>query len=62
VAKRFALALLLVAAALAGFFSVPQTQATDWCAECAATADCYACCRCDGGSHQTCIRILCVAP
>jgi hypothetical protein len=55
--KKLLLAAALIAAAVA---SVPaKTEATDWCATCAASGftHCYSCCRCDGGTSSYCINI-----
>lgn len=32
------------------------TQLIDWCAECAASGDCWSCCRCGGGTPNACVR------
>lgn len=37
-----------------GLTAKPDTQGTFWCNNCAQTNDCYACCKCDGGSTAAC--------
>lgn len=54
--KKLLFATLLVAAALA---SAPaKVQADVWCNSCDASGgtDCFACCKCDGGTTSACIR------
>jgi len=55
--KKLLFATLLVAAALA---SAPaKVQASNvWCNSCDASGgtDCFACCKCDGGTTSACIR------
>lgn len=52
--KKLLFAAVLIVAALA---SAPSTvQAVDWCPTCFSSGDCFACCRCDGGTVSQCLR------
>ena len=51
--RRVFLALLACAALVV---IVPgQAMAGPWCNQCDATGDCFACCKCDGGTARQCI-------
>lgn len=53
--KKLLFALALIAAAI---LSTPRTTlAVNWCNLCDQTGDCFACCRCDGGSTGFCAQI-----
>jgi hypothetical protein len=55
--KLFLLAAVLTTLAIA---SSPKTASASMpCNECAATGDCIACCRCDGGTLAYCARYAC---
>ena len=49
-------AAVLVVAAIA---STPNTASAHhhWCDECDATGDCFACCKCGGGTTYYCIEL-----
>jgi len=44
--KKLLFAVALVATTIAA--TAKTASAVDWCAQCDATGDCFACCRCDG--------------
>ena len=53
---------LVIAAALlaAAFTFKPRTvEAIDWCRDCDAAGECFACCRCAGGTTYYCAAIAC---
>jgi hypothetical protein len=51
---------LLLAAALTGAAILsmpPKASATDFCASCAQTGECFPCCRCDGTGPAQCFSL-----
>jgi hypothetical protein len=55
--SKLVLLFAVVALAVAGLVAAPPvTSMPNWCQECAATGDCFACCRCNGGTVNACIH------
>ena len=58
--KRLKMVLVALVLTIAAIGSTPPAYAIDWCNICSASPqDCYACCRCGGGSPQLCHMVVC---
>lgn len=55
--KKLVIAALLLGSAFA--FTPRTVEAIDWCRQCDETGECFACCKCGGGTTYYCVELAC---